>query len=340
MDCLLDPFVLALPGPDASDSVYRDYANSLGNWSEVIRGKVHSIWFSYSWVGALVASNQYPFESNLRKLGNFNTIVSAYDIFRSCEKQIVNPPFIEDKLRLDANCVSEVAKLIVLPQDLEQRLHSSVALTLRETLANVAIAAQISHSEFANNLFFATTGLSDPQNQVCVDAVVHCDNDSGPVVIQASWHFVIDPEELDDLELWGNLWLDNPRAFKRAYRQLVREGAITPQKQPLPSIIVGKSFEEIILEKGYYNDETLLKSLFRNTLLALLDTGGYERHKYAEHNHHHPLQGSQSVQIVRNDDATAWRIHLSGDYRLHYWLLPDGRAELSKVGVHNDMTIY
>jgi hypothetical protein len=46
---------------------------------------------------------------------------------------------------------------------------------------------------------------------------------------------------------------------------------------------------------------------------------------------------------VRDDGATAWRVSLQvktpSARRLHYWQMRDGRIELSKIGVHDDLTI-
>lgn len=61
----------------------------------------------------------------------------------------------------------------------------------------------------------------------------------------------------------------------------------------------------------------------------------------------HPLRGSEAgdaEQRVRTEDgARAWRVSLQvktpSARRLHFWRLPDGRVELSKVGVHDDLTI-
>ena len=60
----------------------------------------------------------------------------------------------------------------------------------------------------------------------------------------------------------------------------------------------------------------------------------------------HPLRSSDSgeaPQRLREDGAKAYRASLQvstpSARRLHYWLLPDGRLELSKVGVHDDLTI-
>ncbi|WP_098464942.1 hypothetical protein [Isoptericola jiangsuensis] len=57
----------------------------------------------------------------------------------------------------------------------------------------------------------------------------------------------------------------------------------------------------------------------------------------------HPLRtddGGGSPQVRRDDGATCWRVSLQANTpaarRLHYWRLPDGGCELSRVVVHDD----
>lgn len=54
-------------------------------------------------------------------------------------------------------------------------------------------------------------------------------------------------------------------------------------------------------------------------------------------------EGGDAPMRVRDDGATAWRVSLQiktpSARRLHYWQLRDGRIELSKIGVHDDVTI-
>jgi hypothetical protein len=324
MNSLLDPYVLAIPDLTAHEEDCIKYAETLENWSGSINEGLHKILLSYPLVDALVEANQYPLESNLRRIRGLQAILSSFDAFRSCERQLTSPPFIEDHIPRIADLpANELAELIVLPEQLEKRLHPDVALALRKTLAAIAIAADVHKSDFAQTLMFGTTGLNNNENQ--------------NVKINTSeikWKFVLHPEDLDDMESWENLWMYTQRGINRAYRQLCRDHALDPKTQYCPEPNVGEKFNDVIVENGYFRDETLMKILFRNIVLGLLNTGGYERHKYADDNPHHPLQNAPA----RRDGATAWRLYL-GDYRLHYWLLSDGSAELSKMGVHNDFTI-
>jgi hypothetical protein len=58
----------------------------------------------------------------------------------------------------------------------------------------------------------------------------------------------------------------------------------------------------------------------------------------------HPLRGSVSTElggITRNDGSVCWRAYVeqktSSARRLHFWKLPDGSVELSRVVTHEDM---
>jgi hypothetical protein len=54
-------------------------------------------------------------------------------------------------------------------------------------------------------------------------------------------------------------------------------------------------------------------------------------------------EGGDSPQRERGDGAKAWRVSLQiktpSARRLHFWRLPDNSVELSKVGVHDDLSI-
>ena len=323
MNSLLDPYILAIPEHNAEEPKCIAYADALENWSGSINEKLHKILSSYLLVDALVETNQYPLECNLRKVRGLHTVLSSFDTFRSCERQLTNPPFIEDYMpNIDELPENELAKLIVLPEQLEKRLHKDVALALKKTLAKIAIAAEVHKSEFAQQLMFGTIDLVDDLQHVKINTS------------EIKWKFVTQPEQLDDMESWENLWMYTQRGINRAYRQLVSEHAVDAKVHQCPEPAVGGEFNDIILREGYFRDETLMRTLFRHVVLGLLNIGGYERHKYAEGNYHHPLTNIP----VRQDGGKAWRLYV-GDYRLHYWQLSDGSVELSKVGVHNDMTI-
>jgi len=54
-------------------------------------------------------------------------------------------------------------------------------------------------------------------------------------------------------------------------------------------------------------------------------------------------KGGSPTRVREVDGAIAWRVSLqvksNSARRLHFWVLPTGRIELSKIGVHDDITI-
>lgn len=65
------------------------------------------------------------------------------------------------------------------------------------------------------------------------------------------------------------------------------------------------------------------------------DLPGRELHRLRERH------GTSPYLVRPADGATAWRVALQvnspGARRLHLWVLPGGRIDLSRVGVHNDV---
>lgn len=49
--------------------------------------------------------------------------------------------------------------------------------------------------------------------------------------------------------------------------------------------------------------------------------------------------GNDPQRRRKRDGAAAWRRSIDDEYRLHYWMLSDGRVELSWVCAHNDFSI-
>jgi hypothetical protein len=106
---------------------------------------------------------------------------------------------------------------------------------------------------------------------------------------------------------------------------------------PPVSYELGRSFLESVHHVQGLPRPKLVESVAwlisgRSELLAKLDV--------------HELRTSQAADappLLRRDGAKAYRAALQqrtpSARRLHYWRRPDGALELSKVGLHNDLTI-
>src|SRR5688572_8614377 len=98
MNSLLDPFILAVPAAITVEAECLRYAQTLENWSGSVNESLHKILLSYPLINALIDVDQYPLESNLRKLRSLQPVINSFDTFRSCERQLTSPPFIEDHI--------------------------------------------------------------------------------------------------------------------------------------------------------------------------------------------------------------------------------------------------
>ncbi len=105
-------------------------------------------------------------------------------------------------------------------------------------------------------------------------------------------------------------------------------------------------FTEPVLGASFLRSLASLRGIARTKVLEVCahvaagraaDLPGLELHALRE------SEGGDTPQRVRADGAAAWRVSLQSTTpaarRLHFWLRTDGRVELSKVGVHDDITI-
>jgi len=141
-----------------------------------------------------------------------------------------------------------------------------------------------------------------------------------------------------------DFWQDTSRALSWKLAQLRASGTIMKDAK-CPTLKAGPEFNNSINANNPSRNPGLVDTTFRNTLLAVCEAPGFQRHKTARGpdkrvNKHHRLLNAGD-HITRHDGSTAWRVHLCGNHRLHYWLLPDGGVELSVVtnDQHNDFYI-
>lgn len=103
---------------------------------------------------------------------------------------------------------------------------------------------------------------------------------------------------------------------------------------PLADYIVGPQFLASVRALG--NNYT--EKVFRGVVDALTDRAaditGRQLHRLREG------QGGSDAYVTRSDGASCWRLSLevnaASARRLHYWKLPGGAIELSRVALHDD----
>jgi hypothetical protein len=149
------------------------------------------------------------------------------------------------------------------------------------------------------------------------------------------------PDQLDEVEGLFNFWQETQRALDWAYNNLCAKNSLGESpKRPVP--IIGKKFNKSIEDAHHDRSLTVLDALFRNAVLALNGTGEFFKGGPKHHELRIGPQSNQPQRVRASDGATAWRVHLCGVIRLHYWLLPKGKGvEFSIVtkGEHDEYDI-
>lgn len=129
-----------------------------------------------------------------------------------------------------------------------------------------------------------------------------------------------DPEEQLRYEVHGT-WV-----------RLVPAGEKT--KRPLASYAVGPRFLESLTLEGV-SRRKVLETVVHVLTGRAPDIPGLQLHRLRA------SSGGGSPQAVRDDGATCFRLSLqvntSSARRLHFWKLPDGTVELSRVVLHDDV---
>lgn len=333
MDCLLDPFLIALPSEDSDANRFENYIEELYRWTAEVRKKNHKFWLSWWIFDALEKTKQYPNWNNVQVIKKQHPqVFSAYDVFRACERELLEPFFIDEVCK-NEDLYYESASAIVLPEEIEERLKSNVAQALRETLVYIGIAKRICEEPVVLGLLFASIPVKSGNNLVTLKIRANDFSKEGAEVeIDTEWPLITSMEQLDGFEGLKSFWQDTQRAVDWAYKQLCTEGKLRPAETFCPQIIRGKNFNSSIKTMHFENRIDVLSAIFRVAVLAT--TGKLPKNTKP----HKPLRvgdEADSEQVIRQSDgATAWRVWVTKGaqaIRLHYWLTPDNQVELSNA---------
>lgn len=345
MNFLLDPYIVAAPKSITTSEQLSDYIETLKGWTDLQKLRKHDFWFTSHLACALSDAKRYPYPTTIKnickgvKMGE-DDAVNLETAIAVIQKDLMEPPYLDDRF-IDLQIEHELIESIVLPEEVSNRLQSKeIEFALKKSLIEMALAGEKHGSEFAKNIIIASKSIpSDTQELTLNLEQVVSEHETEQ--LSASWRLVSDPSELDDIQDLKNIWEKTEYCIAQAYEQLCKNKTLDRRTQKCPKIIAGKGFNKSVKDLHLDNQPAVLASIFTNMVIGMYDLGAYKRTVTAKKGtNHHALQDDPNHQAVRDtDNATAWRIYLSGSYRLHYWLLPDGSAELSKVGVHPDMTI-
>lgn len=114
-----------------------------------------------------------------------------------------------------------------------------------------------------------------------------------------------------------------------------RTGASEKRQYPLKDYVVGPRFLGSVDELGDAYTDKILRALVDVLTGRAPEVPSRDLHRLREG------QGGNDPYVTRSDGATCWRVSLEQNTasarRLHYWQLPGGRIELSRVVLHDDV---
>lgn len=344
MDYLLDPYVIQMPKPFESKTHLIEYLTSLAEWCKYLdEPGEDKFWFSAPALEELWRSDQFPRYSQLSEIFNginddslpFDPIIAS----RACEK-LNSPPYIDDKITQlcpDANNIlADEDELILIPDEIKQRLQPKVAEALIQTFIKLAfIHKQYGISVF-ENLSFATRSLDAINDHIEIRTRCLHVSTGNLYVVEDKWKSISDFAKEFILE---ENWEDTIEAVNWAFQDLINRRELDTSIHELPPNVrwrVGKHFNESIMRNHFDKKETLTE-IFHATVKILVRYWGM-----SNHNHNKHLQ-REHRQIERKiDGALAWRAHVTNEpemIRLHYWLIDDTYIEFSNVVFKKDLSI-
>lgn len=107
------------------------------------------------------------------------------------------------------------------------------------------------------------------------------------------------------------------------------------QEYPLASYVVGPRFLGSMRELGDSYTDKILRGVVDALTDRAADIAGRQLHRLREGH------GGSDPYVTRSDGAVCWRLSLETNTasarRLHYWQLPGGAFELSRVVLHDDV---
>lgn len=129
----------------------------------------------------------------------------------------------------------------------------------------------------------------------------------------------------------GESWLRHEVTGTWATRTTASE----KRKYPLKEYVVGPRFLGSVNAFGDAYIDKVLRALVDVLTGRAAEVPGRDLHRLREG------QGGNDPHVSRSDGATCWRVSLEQNTasarRLHYWQLPSGRIELSRVVLHDDV---
>ena len=341
MHILLDPYILAVPvsGKRSLD----DYLERLYVWTTAIGKREAQFWLPYVVYETLQKANLYPsFEVLRNVIGSSDN--SSFDVqttMRACERSLYGPPIFEDLFE-NQSWYYEKDQVHLIPAAITNRLPPEVADALRETLALAVLGRRERAHPVFEDLLYATVPNGFQEKSLYTYVVTYKvteEEANEETEIKEEWRMIFSPEEIDDIIGLLSFWKNTTRALAWARHQVTKEGFST---ENMANYRVGKRFNQSILATHMNQHPQVMEALFIKIVKCLC--GIIPRSNISRDSPNHPIREGRNshTQVTRkrgNAKDTAWRLRIQGDWRLHYWLLPDGTIELANVEYGHAMHI-
>lgn len=148
---------------------------------------------------------------------------------------------------------------------------------------------------------------------------------------------LVTPAQLSGTRTDRSAWPDEESWFRHEVigTWAARTGASDKQQYPLAPFVIGAGFLDSVREIGDRYTDKVLRGVVDALTGRAAEIPARQLHRLREG------PGGSDPYVTRHDGALCWRLSLeigaASARRLHYWQVPGGTIELSRVVLHDDI---
>ena len=337
MRVLIDPYVIMIPPLYSSAHRVLSYVQGIETWVNATSYPFLKIFHPSACIGCLTNSDRFPSWENVARLLSIEGVVqyTVQDIVRLATRVFDLCEDIEGLLKSTAI----VGELTVMPKQFIDRLPQDVSELFCDYLARMVLQRDGGDPVLAEIYVGSVTGCETVGGRITIRGTVTeaLVDTGGPVLGPVPWVLYSELTVLTNREdilgyvEWGAVWGLPSLAVEKGYYSTVPAGDRC--RYALEDYNVGAKFIDTIVSLGLHSQAGRIRSIYETCALvacgrASVITGINPRR----------LNKSTS----RADGAVPMRADISQKgpgFRLMYWRCCDGSIELSRVNVHNDVSI-
>lgn len=347
---LADPIVLLTPNKDADAKAWEDYRDYLLACDSLLKVNAHDITISDICRDALTESDRYPENTGeLRRSLNRAGVESmdAVVLLNIINRIVYSQPTLEENIDIDIVCDSDLLliedisatgkikeiqreKIQIKPTYLLSRHECSGQLlnAFHLTAGILAYAIGYCQPPIIDREAFAILTVQDSSEEylvqeIVIDAIIEekGKSDDGAVQIAevnryAELQAIVYPRDLmkmsEYLEKIAQLWPNVDQILR-----LVAE-VNNYEVGDMSKYMFGNSFVRSAEQLHIPRKEEEIITVFNGIIQLFVTNGENQLPSPPVPTHHNHKIMSNNNPVIDND-WQAWRFHLHGDYRLHYW---------------------